>query len=614
MKQLSYLSAFFLLLCAAPQLRAQCFELVWSDEFSINGPPNPATWGYDLGTGQGGWGNQEIQTYTSNAQNVRVAGGMLVIEAHKVNNVWTSARIQSQGKKSFTYGKVQFRAKLPAGVGTWPALWLLGDDVTSEGWPACGEIDVMEHVGKDPGRVHGSLHTPSSSGATVNTGTINIADFATNFHDYEVRWTADAIAFQVDGNTYYTYQPALQNPANWPYNNGFFMIMNIAMGGIFGSADQYETGGLQNGVDPGLTTARMEVDYVRVYQEVASVAISGTENVTPFATGLAYTVSNLAEGTFNWTVPAGAVITAGQGTPTITVNWGDSSGEVAVAAVGACNTYTASLGVNTVTVPQTGSYILDDFEDSNHDRWTANPGAGNSFTFTESDGALSIAYAITAPGAIPTAVLQLEQLVDLSTYSKMRVRAKTFNTSGTVSMRIDLFDQQGTATNASPVFKLEPLQDDGQYTIYEHDFSGDWLSSSPNIGALTDSSRIAGLNLYINYGLFGAAGSDELWLDYIEMVDPQVVNGLSEVLAAAGLEVYPNPAQHSLTLRTTTIPAQWPNVTCQLYNQQGVTLSAQPWTNPSVPLAFDVRHFPAGVYFLSLQAGRTVVTKKVILQ
>jgi beta-glucanase (GH16 family) len=614
MKQLSYLSAFLLLLCASPQLRAQCFELVWSDEFATNGPPDPATWGYDLGTGQGGWGNQEIQTYTSNAQNMRVADGKLVIEAHKVNNVWTSARIKSQGKKSFTYGKVQFRAKLPQGAGTWPALWLLGDDITSEGWPACGEIDVMEHVGKDPGRVHGSLHTPSSSGATVNTGTTNIADFASNFHDYEVLWTADAIAFKVDGNTYYTYQPALQNPNNWPFNNGFFLIMNIAMGGVFGSADQYETGGLQNGVEPGLTTARMEVDYVRVFQEIQSVAVGGAQNVTPFATGLTYTLSNLREGTFNWTVPAGAVITAGQGTPTITVNWGSSSGEVAVTAVGSCNTYTASLAVNTVAVPQAGSYILDDFEDSNHDRWIANAGTGNSFTFTENDGALSIAYAITAPGAIPTAVLQLEQLVDLSTHSKMRVRAKTFNTSGTVSMRIDLFDQQGTATNASPVFKLEPLQDDGQYAIYEHDFSGDWQSSAPNIGALTDSSRIAGLNLYINYGLFGAAGSDELWLDYIEMVDPQVVNGLSEVLAAAGLEVYPNPAQHSLTLRTTTVPEQWPTVACQLYNQQGVTLSSQSWTNPSVPLAFDVQNFPAGIYFLSLKAGSTVVTKKVILK
>lgn len=598
-----------LFICSSSFLRAQCFELVWADEFDVNGPPNPEYWGYDLGTGQNGWGNNEIQAYTSNSQNVRVADGKLIIDALKQNNVWTSARVKSQGKKSFEYGKIQFRAKLPAGSGTWPALWMLGNDITSVGWPACGEIDVMEHVGREPGRVHGSLHSPSSFGATVNTGTTIVSDFAGAFHDYEAIWTEESITFLVDGNAYYTYAPSFQNQNTWPFDGEFFIIMNIAMGGTFGGDNQYPTG-----VDPNLSSARMEVDHVRIYQEVQGVALTGAQNVAPYATGLTYTLAGLQEGTFNWTVPPGATITSGQNTPTITVTWGETPGEVSVEAVGLCNTYTASLFVDNIIVPQGPSYILDDFEDGNHNRWLPDPGDGNSFTFTESEGALKIAYNVTSPAQNPRAVLQLDRPVDLSTYSKMRVRARTFNTSGTVNMRIDLFDQEGTATNASPVFKLEPLVDDGEYAIYEYDFSGDWQSSFPNAGAFVDSTRITGLNLYINYGLFGSAGSDELWLDYIEMVDPEGVNGLSEVLQGAGFEVYPNPAQNTLTLRMDMPYGQLPALECHLYNLKGEALAFRHWAHPADTLQLDVSGFAAGVYVLVLRAGREVMAKKMIIE
>ena len=592
---------------------AQCLELVWSDEFNTNGPPNPEYWGYDLGSGNG-WGNQEIQAYTNNAQNVRVEDGKLKIQAIKQNNVWTSARVKSQGKKSFKYGKIQFSAKLPAGSGTWPALWMLGENISSAGWPACGEIDVMEHVGKTPGKVHGSIHTPSSSGATVNTSTITIADFNQAFHDYEIIWTADEITFRVDGNAYYTYAPAFQNADTWPFDKNAFIIMNIAMGGIFGSDDQYETGGLQNGVDPNLTSALMEVDYVRVYQEVESIAIEGPSMVAPYSTGLSYQVTNLIEGTFNWTAPPGATITSGQGGPAITVDWGNTDGEVSVEVIGQCGAYSASLNVENVTVPQGASYILDDFEDNNHERWTAEPGNGNSFVFTESGGALNIAYSVTAPGANPKAVLHLEQVVDLSVYSKMRARVKTLNNSGTVNMRIDLFDLNGAATNATPVFKLEPLVDNGEYAVYEFDFSGQWGSSFPNAGALVDSSRVAGLNLYLDYGIFGSPGSDEVWLDYIEMVDPQGISGLSEVLEDAGFAIYPNPTKNTVILSMNAPLGQWKAVDCQLYNLQGVRLLSQQWADPTIDLQLNIEGLPAGMYLLALRAGEKVVTKKLFIE
>lgn len=602
-----------LLLSFARTISAQCLELVWSDEFNINGAPDPANWSYDLGTGQGGWGNQEIQSYTNNPQNVRVENGRLILEASKGSGGgWTSGRIKTQGKKNFKYGKIQFRAKLPTGSGTWPALWMLGSNFTSVGWPACGEIDVMEHAGKNPGRVHGSLHSPSSFGGTVNTATTNVNDFATEFHDYEVSWDANRITFMVDGNAFYTYNPAIKNADTWPFNNEFFIIINLAMGGIFGSDDQFETGGLQNGVDPNLTSARMEVDYVRVYQQTNAISIAGETTVQSNVQGLKYTVPNLVGGTFNWTVPAGATITSGQGANTITVNWGNSTGNVAVEVVGQCGTYSAAIAVATVTTPQGPSYILDDFADNNFDRWTPEPGTGNSFTLMESNDELQVEYNITAPARNPRLTLMLNQPVDLSVYSKMRVRAKTNNPSKTVAMRIDLFDENGTATNASPVFRLEPLVDNGEYFVYEYDFTNDWQSSSPVAGAFTDSTKIKGLHLYINYSIFGAPGSDVVWFDFIEMVNPDATTSTIDLLPQNSVSVFPNPAQDLCTIQTAIEIGQ--PLQIQLFDSQGKRLQIQNWTPGSTSYSLNLRGYAAGVYFIQIHTDQGSVTQKLILE
>jgi len=240
-------------------------ELIWSDEFNGSGAPNSNNWTYDLGHGSSGWGNNEVQNYTDESKNVRVENGMLVIEALKEGGEWTSARIKTQGKHSFKYVTVKARAKLPKGSGTWPAIWMLGSDISEVGWPASGEIDIMEHVGRDPGVVHGSLHTPASYGNTQNTGQVEVPDFSDEFHIYEAEWTTDRITFKVDGEAFYSFEPTDKTNQTWPFNDQFFLIMNIAMGGNWGSDPQYETGGLKNGIDPNLDKARMEVDYVRVY-------------------------------------------------------------------------------------------------------------------------------------------------------------------------------------------------------------------------------------------------------------------------------------------------------------------------------------------------------------
>jgi len=245
---------------------AQQDTLVWSDEFDGSGLPNSSFWGFDLG--DSGWGNNEIQNYTNLSQNVRQENGNLVIEAIKSGTNWTSARVLTNNKFEFTCGRIVFRAKLPAGIGTWPALWMLGANFGTVGWPGCGEIDVMEHVGKDPGVVHSSLHSLSSFGNTVNTGINYVDAFDSEFHLYEAKWKSDRIEFSIDSVLFYTYMPSEYNNSTWPFNKPFFLIMNIAMGGDWGSDPQYETGGLKNGIDPSLTSVKMEVDYVRLYESV----------------------------------------------------------------------------------------------------------------------------------------------------------------------------------------------------------------------------------------------------------------------------------------------------------------------------------------------------------
>ena len=229
-------------------------SLIFSDEFNTNGAPDPAKWGYDIGTGSGGWGNNEQQYYTSRADNVIVQNGVLKITLKKENysgSSYTSTRLLTANKFAFKYGIVEARAKLPAGGGTWPAIWTLGANISTAGWPACGEMDIMEHKGNDLNRIFGTLHYPGRSGGSADGSSRIISNASTEFHLYKLEWTAASIKIYVDDVLFHT----VANSTSLPFNHNFFIILNLAMGGTFGGA-----------VDPNFTSASMEVDYIRVYQ------------------------------------------------------------------------------------------------------------------------------------------------------------------------------------------------------------------------------------------------------------------------------------------------------------------------------------------------------------
>jgi len=230
--------------------------LIWSEEFDETGAVNNNNWTHEIGNGNGGWGNGESQYYTNRLENSKVEDGVLKItaktEAYQGHN-YTSARLISRDKFEFQYGRVDIRAKLPEGQGTWPALWMLGANLSNVGWPACGEIDIMEHWGHNPTVVAGSIHTPNSYGDTWTTSQVNVSSF-TEFHIYSINWTSEKIQFFIDDNLYYTYNPSPKNIENWPFDAPQFFILNIAMGGSWFD------------IDSDFVESTMEVDYIRVFE------------------------------------------------------------------------------------------------------------------------------------------------------------------------------------------------------------------------------------------------------------------------------------------------------------------------------------------------------------
>ena len=242
------------------------WELVWMDEFEEDGSPDTTKWTYDFGNW--GWGNQELQYYTRNRlKNARCEGGNLIIEAHKndMGQKWTSARLTTREKTAFVYGKIELRAKVPPEKGNWSAGWTLGDSYVDElSWPYCGEIDILESVGYQMdnetgnGIAHASAHCPAYYFKLGNqpTATTEVKNMNQEFHTYGIIWTPDSIAAYVDDEIYFTYSDT-SNEATWPFSDPQNIILNLTMGGGWGGAE---------GMDPSVTTQKMVIDYVRVYQ------------------------------------------------------------------------------------------------------------------------------------------------------------------------------------------------------------------------------------------------------------------------------------------------------------------------------------------------------------
>jgi beta-glucanase (GH16 family) len=244
------------------------YRLVWSDEFDTEGLPDPGRWVHEVASNRSGWANQELQYYSAaRRQNSRIEKGVLIIEARQESTSafadsggqrYTSARLVTRGRAAWTYGFFEIRARLPCGRGSWPAIWTLGPN--AQPWPDRGEIDIMEHVGFDPGVVHGTVHTKAFNHVihTQRSAQVAIPDACTEFHRYQMTWTADRITIGHDDRNYFQFRrDAAGGHDAWPFDTPQYLLLNIAVGGNWGG---------QQGVDDTIFPVRMAIDYVRVYQ------------------------------------------------------------------------------------------------------------------------------------------------------------------------------------------------------------------------------------------------------------------------------------------------------------------------------------------------------------
>ncbi len=269
----------FCLLFGAILLFVNCFStqktaaknngkrLVWSDEFDYTGQPDTAKWGYDLGDGCAapsgcGWGNNERQFYTDRRENARVENGQLIVEARREkmgSREYTSTRMVTKRRGDWTFGRIEVRAKLPHGVGVWPAIWMLPSHSKYGGWPMSGEIDIMENVGYMPDSVFGTVHTDrfnGMKGTQISKGILS-KTLADEFHVYGIDWDADKIDFLFDGQPFHTFKNRHDGLDAWPFDRAFHLILDLAVGGNWGG---------KMGVDEAIWPQKMLVDWVRVYQ------------------------------------------------------------------------------------------------------------------------------------------------------------------------------------------------------------------------------------------------------------------------------------------------------------------------------------------------------------
>ena len=240
-------------------------NLVMSDEFDVEGAPNSEIWNYDIGTGVNGWGNNELQYYTDRPENVTVQNGLLVISAIQEDyngSSFTSAKLLTKGKFSQAYGRFEARIKVPGGSGLWPAFWLLGENIDVDGWPQCGEIDIMEYRRQEPTKVSGSIHGPGYSGETIPQGQVTKSydlgndRYDAGFHVFGIEWSPDYINYYIDDVLYNQLTPA-DVTGEWVFDDQpLYLIMNVAVGGNYPGPPN------ENSVFP----QTMLVDYVRIYE------------------------------------------------------------------------------------------------------------------------------------------------------------------------------------------------------------------------------------------------------------------------------------------------------------------------------------------------------------
>jgi len=500
---------------------------VWSDEFDYTGAPATDKWGYDVGGG--GWGNQELQNYTNSRNNSWVENGKLYIKAIKSGTNWTSSRLVTKQKGDWTYGRVEIRAKIPAGRGIWSAIWMLPTDWVFGSWPNSGEIDIMEHVGYDANRIYGTIHTEAFNhtlGTQKGSNTM-VSTAYTEFHDYAIEWDEEKIVIYADQKAYYTFPNQHKTSKEWPFDKRFHLIMNIAIGGTWGGSQ---------GIDPSITEAVMEVEHVRVYNLMPSQpVIEGPGLVMP-RQEVTYTVKKSGNSQYQWTVPDDVTIVSGQGTNQLNVYWGETAGDVNVELQAPCDTLVAeSYPVNLIS--NLGTLEFENFTSDSY-KWKINETQNNTVSFEkEGDRNLRVNFDVQTPTNNPSIEYTFDVVQNLKDYSRMVINLKTEAGRAPSNLRIDLIDEKGLVESDN-LFKIDQFPAAGEFAEYSHIF-GRGTTTQFNI------QKVKSIKIYFNYGMNGLVGAGYFTFSPIEMMN-KITS--SESLKTNSLLLWPNPATDFITL------------------------------------------------------------------
>ena len=531
-------------------------DLVWFDEFDDSGAINSTNWFQQTQLINGNsWANGELQHYTNSQVNSYVSNGSLNLVAKKetftdqgVTKQYTSARLNS--KFSFKYGRVEVRAKLPSGAGTWPAIWMLGKNIKEPGafwsatygtqsWPACGEVDIMEHWGTNQNYVQSAMHTPSSYGGTVNLGGQTIATASSEFHVYSLDWTAEKMVFSVDNVVHYTYNPPVKNASTWPFDAEQYILLNVA---------------IQSNIISNFTQAAMEVDYVRVYQNTTPDNVAPTNFTATVGTISGSSVELLLNGLDN------------SGNMTYTVDYGS----------GTSSTYSLS-GVQK-------SFVISDLV----------PNTNYTFTVTAKDASGNTAVNPIVLNAKTTTILQCSDTSTLSTQGSFSTGYNyTFETAGTdVKITFEILDtdkaglvaylRKGTASSFTET-PMSPVSG----KIFSKTITGQTIGST--------------INCAVKFDYAGGGIAITKYFSYI--VGNTCSLGIENPLELKNVS-YPNPVHNNLFLELTDQKNRiilTDIVGRKLFDK---TVSAN--------YSLDMSSYKAGLYFLRVENTAGVQDIKVI--
>ncbi len=555
-----------------------CNYLVWQDEFDATGAPSSEKWGYD--TGGGGWGNNELQTYTSNLSNSWIENGKLFIKAVKANNSWTSARLVTRQKGDWLNGRIEVKAKLPLGKGTWPAIWMLPTDWIYGDWPKSGEIDIMEQVGYDPGVIYGTVHTEAynHSIGTQKGGNFTQADAQTTFHVYAIEWSQTEIKWFVDDNLYFTFNNENNTYKEWPFDKRFHLILNIAIGGDWGGAQ---------GIDPNLTQAVMEVEYVRVYQSELPTPIISGPRLNKKGEVATYQVDQIPDATYTWHLPESVEVVSGSGTNLISVKWNDAAGDILVDVQTACDSRSSAVfHVDYQFVPEGNQYPIPANNLTGTLNWIAVPGTGNQLSLSENSGDLQVDFQITAPTQNAYIYYPLNGIGDFTNHNQLDFDLQIDPANPPSNLRIDLVDVNGNV-NLSSLFKLSEFASDADFHSYSFTFN-------PKSDGTFLLDQIREIRIYVSYGVLGRTGSGTFAVKNMRLQNGQATASV-DLEFLKDLKVYPNPAWDQLTIESRKMPLQ----NLELYSMTGKLL----WSHSlddNYSYRLSLAPFRSGIYLLKI--------------